>query len=143
MDEFAWNFDINHREDMIQNNKWGSNMYISRRVTCATADLVQKLQSYVCTCWPRAKTSIFTLVRTVDLITFFRKWKKERGFAPAFVNYKKGALDPQPQVVFSVIDVKISGKFTNVIKREIITIAQMISVETLTWFTGASIMSGI
>ena len=38
------------------------------------------------------------LVRSLDLTTHTSLSPIRRGFAPSFVNYKKGALDSQPQV---------------------------------------------
>ena len=38
-------------------------------------------------------------VRSLDLTTHTRLSPIRRGFAPGFVNYKKGALDSQPQVI--------------------------------------------
>jgi hypothetical protein len=39
------------------------------------------------------------LVRSLDLTTHTRLSPIRRGFAPSFVNYKKGALDSQPQAI--------------------------------------------
>jgi len=38
-------------------------------------------------------------VRSLDLTTYTSLSPIRRGFAPGFVNYKKGALDSQPQVI--------------------------------------------
>ena len=38
-------------------------------------------------------------VRSLDLTTHTNLSPIRRGFAPGFVNYKKGALDSQPQVI--------------------------------------------
>jgi hypothetical protein len=38
-------------------------------------------------------------VRSLDLTTHASISPIRRGFAPGFVNYKKGALDSQPQVI--------------------------------------------
>jgi len=44
-------------------------------------------------------TRVTQWVRSLDLTTRTSLSPIRRGFAPSFVNYKKGALDSQPQVI--------------------------------------------
>ena len=44
-------------------------------------------------------TRVAQLVRSLDLSAHISLSPIRRGFAPSFVNYKKGVLDSQPQVI--------------------------------------------
>jgi len=55
-------------------------------------------QSSVCVKFVRGAW-VAQWVRSLDLTTHTSIWPIRRGFAPGFVNYKKNALDSQPQVI--------------------------------------------
>jgi hypothetical protein len=55
--------------------------------------------------------------RPLNLTTHASLSPIQRGFAPSFVNYKKGALDLQPQVI-KFTRISISLDFSDNLKRE-------------------------
>ena len=63
------------------------------------------INTYINTCikyehYIYAKARVAQCVRQLDYLTTHTSLSTiRRGFAPGFINYKKGALDPQPQVI--------------------------------------------
>ena len=55
-------------------------------------------------------------VRSLDLTTQTSLSPIRRGFAPGFVNYKKSALDPQPQVIKFTSCLLMVGGFLQVLR---------------------------